>query len=117
MQLLAAITASLLLVSSATAQSIGLFTEKDFDGEALFPAVDPGACNPVNEPFISHLLSAVADPGFICKMFTDTSCSHCAACVDADGFRNMASVPAVRSFLCEAADQFGCSNANSCQFH
>jgi hypothetical protein len=45
MQLLAAITASLLLVSSATAQSIGLFTEKDFDGEALFPAVDPGACN------------------------------------------------------------------------
>ncbi|KAJ7851008.1 hypothetical protein B0H14DRAFT_2581631 [Mycena olivaceomarginata] len=118
MQLVAAITASLLLASFATAgQGIVLYTGKGFGGVAASIPVVAGVCHSVNEPYISHLLSAHAYLGSVCKMFTDTGCSHCAACIDFnERFTDMTSVPAVHSFLCEPDSQFVCSNATSCPF-
>ncbi|KAJ7835244.1 hypothetical protein B0H14DRAFT_3142127 [Mycena olivaceomarginata] len=120
MQLVVAITASLLLASSVTATTRGivLYTEKGFGGVAAsIPVAGAGVCHPVNEPYISHLGSAHAYLGSVCKMFTDTDCSRCAACIDFNvKFTDMTSVPPVHSFLCEPDSQFVCSNVNSCPF-
>ncbi|KAJ7915003.1 hypothetical protein B0H13DRAFT_2001217 [Mycena leptocephala] len=116
MQLLAAITTSLMLVSSTTAASLTLFTGTGFTGQSA-TLTNNGECGAINEPFISHLLSAKASAGDICFLYKDANgCSDCGACVDANGFRDMTAVPAVHHFRCVTADSQGCSNA-ACDFH
>ncbi|KAJ6537000.1 hypothetical protein B0H19DRAFT_1182348 [Mycena capillaripes] len=117
MQLLAAITTSLMLVTSTTAASLTLFTGTGFTGQSA-TLISNGECGlPINQPFISRLLSAKASDGDICFLYKDVNdCSDCAACVDADGFSDMTAVPAVQHFRCVTADSQGCSNA-ACDFH
>jgi hypothetical protein len=94
--------------STHLSASLTLFTGTGFTGQSA-TLTNNGECgvgalhisylflNPnaqtINEPFISHLLSAKASAGDICFLYKDANgCSDCGACVDANGFRDMTAV-------------------------
>ncbi|KAJ6549787.1 hypothetical protein B0H19DRAFT_1159745 [Mycena capillaripes] len=122
MQLVAFITASVLILSSATAATLEaardaavspvaveegnlsarasgtltLYTGKSFTKQSSTFGVNTGTCYvPLGEPWVSSLFSARASAGLTCFMFKAAACdnNNCGVCVDDAGYHDMTKVP------------------------
>ncbi|KAJ7924645.1 hypothetical protein B0H13DRAFT_1977729, partial [Mycena leptocephala] len=121
-QLLAFITASVAIVSSATVAALEaargapgnlsarasgtltLYTGNRFTRQLSTFVVNTGTY--YVEPYVSSLFSAKASAGLTCLMFKAAACDN-----------NCGVFPAVHGFRCQTAGSRKCATATNCQFH